>query len=178
MRTIVCDKCGKIIRMVRGNQIIKDDSIGKVSIHTVDKDGKVIERDLGKINEMEICPDCISKLIESFVKKGIAEQPDPSEMEKKAPEDPEPDADQREDPVDEAPAAPEEKQVDLTKFEPAEVHEDKPKSSVRMITPETRKQIRDLAKDGKSAREISELTGVSIPTANKYMRRATDGQTT
>jgi hypothetical protein len=160
--------------MVRGNQIIKDDPIGKVSIHTVDKDGKVIERDLGKINEMEICPDCISKLIESFVKKGIAEQPDPSEMEKKAPEEPEPDADQREDTVDKAPAAPEEKQVDLTKFEPAEVHEDKPKSSVRMITPETRKQIRDLAKDGKSAREISELTGVSIPTANKYMRRATE----
>lgn len=178
MRTIVCDKCGKIIRMVRGDQIIKDDPIGKVSIFTVDKDGKVIERDLGKINEMEICPDCISKLIESFVKKGIAEQPDPSEMEKKAPEDPEPDADQREETVDEAPAAPEEKQVDLTKFEPAEVHEDKPKSSVRMITPETRKQIRDLAKDGKSAREISELTGVSIPTANKYMRRATDGQAT
>ena len=140
MRTIVCDKCGKIIRMVRGNQIIKDDSIGKVSIHTV--------------------------------------EPDPSEMEKKAPEDPEPDADQREGTVDEASAAPEEKQVDLTKFEPAEVHEDKPKSSVRMITPETRKQIRDLAKDGKSAREISELTGVSIPTANKYMRRATDDQTT
>lgn len=178
MRTIVCDKCGKIIRMVRGDQIIKDDSIGKVSICTVDKDGKVIERDLGKINEMEICPDCISKLIESFVKKGIAEQPDPSEMVKKAPEDPEPDADQREGTEDEAPAAPEEKQVDLTKFEPAEVHEDKPKSSVRMITPETRKQIRDLAKDGKSAREISELTGVSIPTANKYMRRTTDGQTT
>lgn len=178
MRTIVCDKCGKIIRMVRSNQVIKDDPIGKVSIFTVDKDGKVIERDLGKINEMEICPDCISKLIESFVKKGIAEQPDPSEMEKKAPEDPEPDADQREDTEDEAPAAQEEKQVDLTKFEPAEVHEDKPKSSVRMITPEIRKQIRDLAKDGKSAREISELTGVSIPTANKYMRRATDGQTT
>lgn len=178
MRTIVCDKCGKIIRMVRSDQVIKDDPIGKVSIYTVDKDGKVIERDLGEIEEMEICPDCISKLIESFVKKGIAEQPDPSEMEKKAPEDPEPDADQSEDTVDEAPAAPEEKQVDLTKFEPAEVHEDKPKSSVRMITPETRKQIRDLAKDGKSAREISELTGVSIPTANKYMRRATDGQTT
>lgn len=98
--------------------------------------------------------------------------------EKKAPEEPEHDADQREGTVDEAPAAPEEKQVDLTKFEPAEVHEDKPKSSVRMITPETRKQIRDLAKDGKSAREISELTGVSIPTATKYMRRATDGQTT
>ena len=178
MRTIVCDKCGKIIRMVRGDQIIKDDPIGKVSIYTVDKDGKVIERDLGEIEEMEICPDCISKLIESFVKKGIAEQPDPSEMEKKAPEEPEPDADQREGTEDEAPAAPEEKQVDLTKFEPAEVHEDKPKSSVRMITPETRKQIRDLAKDGKSAREISELTGVSIPTANKYMRRTTDGQTT
>ena len=178
MRTIVCDKCGKIIRMVRGNQIIKDDPIGKVSIHTVDKDGKVIERDLGKINEMEICPDCISKLIESFVKKGIAEQPDPSEMEKKAPEEPEHDADQREGTVNEAPAASEEKQVDLTKFEPAEVHEDKLKPSVRMITPETRKQIRDLAKDGKSAREISELTGVSIPTAIKYMRRATDGQTT
>ena len=177
MRTIVCDKCGKIIRMIRGNRIIKDDPIGKVSIHTVDKDGKVIERDLGKINEMEICPDCISKLIESFVKKGIAEQPDPSEMEK-APEEPEHDADQREGPVDEAPAAPEEKQVDLTKFEPAEVHEDKPKSSVRMITPETRKRIRELAKDGKSAREIAELTGVSAPTANKYMRRATDGQTT
>lgn len=83
MRTIVCDKCGKIIRMVRSDQVIKDDPIGKVSIFTVDKDGKVIERDLGKINEMEICPDCISKLIESFVKKGIAEQPDPSEMEKK-----------------------------------------------------------------------------------------------
>lgn len=178
MRTIVCDKCGKIIRMVRSDQVIKDDPIGKVLIRTVDKDGKVIERDLGKIDEMEICPDCISKLIESFVKKGIAEQPDPSEMGKKAPEDPEPDADQREDTVDEAPAAPEEKQVDLTKFEPAEVHEDKPKSSVRMITPETRKQIRDLAKDGKSAREISELTGVSVPTANKYMRRATDGQAT
>lgn len=178
MRTIVCDKCGKIIRMVRSDQVIKDDPIGKVSISTVDKDGKIIERDLGEINKMEICPDCISKLIESFVKKGIAEQPDPSEMKKKAPEDPEPDADQREDTVDEAPAAPEEKRVDLTKFEPAEVHEDKPKSSVRMITPETRKQIRDLAKDGKSAREISELTGVSIPTANKYMRRATDGQTT
>lgn len=178
MRTIVCDKCGKIIRMVRGDQIIKDDLIGKVSIFTVDKDDKVIERDLGKINEMEICPDCISKLIESFVKKSIAEQPDPSEMEKKAPEEPEPAADQREGTGDEAPAAPEEKQVDFTKFEPAEVHEDKPKSSVRMITPETRKQIRDLAKDGKSAREISELTGVSIPTANKYMRRATDGQAT
>lgn len=178
MRTIVCDKCGKIIRMVRSDQVIKDDPIGKVSIFTVDKDGKVIERDLGKINEMEICPDCISKLIESFVKKSIAEQPDPSEMGKKVSEEPEHDADQREGTVDEAPAAPEEKHVDLTKFEPAEVHEDKPKSSVRMITPETRKQIRDLAKDGKSAREISELTGVSIPTANKYMRRATDGQAT
>ena len=69
--------------MVRGDQVIKDDLIGKVSIHTVDKDGMVIECNLGKINEMEICPDCISKLIESFVKKGIVEQPDPSEMEKK-----------------------------------------------------------------------------------------------
>ena len=106
MRTIVCDKCGKIIRMVRSDQVIKDDPIGKVSIHTVDKDGKVIERDLGEINKMEICPDCISKLIESFVKKSIAEQPDPFEMEKKAPEEPEPDADQREGTGDEAPAAP------------------------------------------------------------------------
>lgn len=178
MRTIVCDKCGKIIRMVRNDQVIKDDPIGKVSIYTVDKDGMIVERNLSELNRMEICLGCVNELIESVVKKSVAEQPDPSEMEKKAPEDPEPDADQREDTVDEAPAAPEEKQVDLTKFEPAEVHEDKPKSSVRMITPETRKQIRDLAKDGKSAREISELTGVSIPTANKYMRRATDGQTT
>lgn len=83
MRTIVCDKCGKIIRMVRCGQIIKDDPIGKVSIRTVDKDNKIIGTDLSEINKMEICPDCISKLIESFVKKGIAEQPDPSEMEKK-----------------------------------------------------------------------------------------------
>jgi len=167
--------------MVRGNQIIKDDPIGKVSIHTVDKDGNVIELNLGKINEMEICPDCISKLIESFVKKGIAEQPDPSEMEKKAPEEPEPDADQREGTVDEAPDAPADPPEEPAAgdgFKPGEVKLDPPKSSVRMITPETRKQIRDLAKDGKSAREISELTGVSIPTANKYMRRATDGQAT
>lgn len=173
MRTIVCDKCGKIIRMVRSDQVIKDDPIGKVSICTVDKDGKVIERDLGKINEMEICPDCISKLIESFVKKGIAEQPDPSEMEKKSPEDPEPDADQREDPVDEspdAPADPPEEPAAGDGFKPVEVKLDPPKPSVRMITPETRKRIRELAKDGKSAREIAELTGVSLPTATKYMR--------
>ena len=181
MRTIVCDKCGKIIRMVRCGQIIKDDPIGKVSIRTVDKDNTIIGTDLSEINKMEICPDCISKLIESFVKKGIAEQPDPSEMEKKAPEDPEPDADQRESTEDEspdAPADPPEEPAAGDGFKPVEVKLDPPKPSVRMITPETRKQIRDLAKDGKSAREISELTGVSIPTANKYMRRATDGQTT
>lgn len=173
MRTIVCDKCGKIIRMVRSNQIIKDDPIGKVSIFTVDKDGKVIERDLGKINEMEICPDCISKLIESFVKKSIAEQPDPSEMEKKAPEEPEPDADQREDTVDESPdvpADPPEEPAAGDGFKAVEVKLDPPKPSVRMITPETRKRIRELAKDGKGAREIAELTGVSVPTATKYMR--------
>lgn len=177
MRTIVCDKCGKIIRMVRSDQVIKDDPIGKVSISTVDKDGKVIERDLGKINEMEICPDCISKLIESFVKKGIAEQPDPSEMEKKALEEPEPDADQREDTVDEspdAPADPPEEPAAGDGFKPVEVKLDPPKSSVRMITPYTRGQIRELAREGKSAREIAEITGVSVPTANKYMRRATE----
>lgn len=173
MRTIMCDKCGKIIRMVRSDQVIKDDPIGKVSICTVDKDGKVIERDLGKINEMEICPDCISKLIESFVKKSIAEQPDPSEMEKKAPEDPEPDADQREGTEDEspdAPADPPEEPAAGDGFKAVEVKLDPPKPSVRMITPETRKRIRELAKDGKSAREIAELTGVSVPTATKYMR--------
>lgn len=173
MRTIVCDKCGKIIRMVRGDQIIKDDSIGKVSIYTVDKDGKVIERDLGEIEEMEICPGCISQLIESFVKKSIAEQPDPSEMEKKAPEEPEPDADQREDTVDEAPDAPANQPEEPAAgdgFKAVEVKLDPPKPSVRMITPETRKRIRELAKDGKSAREIAELTGVSVPTATKYMR--------
>ena len=173
MRTIVCDKCGKIIRMVRGDQIIKDDSIGKVSIHTVDKDGKVIERDLGEIEEMEICPDCISKLIESFVKKSIAEQPDPSEMEKKAHEEPEPDADQREgieDKAPDAPADPPEEPAAGDGFKAVEVKLDPPKPSVRMITPETRKRIRELAKDGKSAREIAELTGVSVPTATKYMR--------
>lgn len=173
MRTIVCDKCGKIIRMVRSDQVIKDDPIGKVSIFTVDKDGKVIERDLGKINEMEICPDCISKLIESFVKKGIAEQPDPSEMEKKAHEEPEPDADQREGTEDESPdspADPPEEPAAGDGFKAVEVKLDPPKPSVRMITPETRKRIRELAKDGKSAREIAELTGVSVPTATKYMR--------
>lgn len=173
MRTIVCDKCGKIIRMVRGDQIIKDDLIGKVSIFTVDKDGKVIERDLGKVNEMEICPDCISKLIESFVKKGIAEQPDPSEMEKKAPEEPEPAADQREGTGDEAPAAPADPPEEPAAgdgFKAVEVKLDPPKPSVRMITPETRKRIRELAKDGKGAREIAEITGVSVPTATKYMR--------
>ena len=173
MRTIVCDKCGKIIRMVSGDQIIKDDSIGKVSIHTVDKDGKVIERDLGEIEEMEICPDCISKLIESFVKKSIVEQPDPSEMEKKAHEEPEPDADQREgieDKAPDAPADPPEEPAAGDGFKAVEVKLDPPKPSVRMITPETRKRIRELAKDGKSAREIAELTGVSVPTATKYMR--------
>lgn len=173
MRTIVCDKCGKIIRMVRGDQIIKDDLIGKVSIFTVDKDGKVIERDLGEINKMEICPDCISKLIESFVKKSIAEQPDPSEMEKKAPEEPEPAADQREGTEVKAPDAladPPEESAAGDGFKPVEVKLDPPKPSVRMITPETRKRIRELAKDGKGAREIAEITGVSVPTATKYMR--------
>ena len=159
--------------MVRSDQVIKDDPIGKVSIHTVDKDGMVIECNLGKINEMEICPDCISKLIESFVKKGIAEQPDPSEMEKKAPDEPEHDADQREGTVDEspdAPADPPEEPAAGDGFKAVEVKLDPPKPSVRMITPETRKWIRELAKDGKSAREIAELTGVSVPTATKYMR--------
>ena len=173
MRIIVCDKCGKIIQMVRSDQVIKDDPIGKVSIFTVDKDGKVIERDLVKINEMEICPDCISELIESFVKKSIAEQPDPSEMEKKAPGEPEHDADQREGTDVEAPDAPPDPPEEPAAgdgFKAVEVKLDPPKPSVRMITPETRKQIRELAKEGKTAREIAELTGVSVPTATKYMR--------
>lgn len=161
MRQIKCDRCKRIIVHRRGGVTVLDDKIGRISIFSENEIGLAGEADIGQLEDWELCPDCIEKIVK-FVRN----------------EEPEPDADQREGTVDEAPAAPEEKQVDLTKFEPAEVHEDKPKSSVRMITPETRKQIRDLAKDGKSAREISELTGVSVPTANKYMRRATDGQAT
>ena len=161
MRQIKCDRCKRIIVHRRGGVTVLDDKIGRISISSETEVGLAGEEDIGQLEDWELCPDCIEKIVK-FVRN----------------EEPEPDADQREGTVDEAPAAPEEKQVDLTKFEPAEVHEDKPKSSVRMITPETRKQIRDLAKDGKSAREISDLTGVSVPTANKYMRRATDGQAT
>lgn len=173
MRTIACDKCGKIIRMVRCGQVIKDGPIGDVKIRTVDNDNKIIEEVPSEIDMMEFCPDCINKLIESFVKQGIAEQPDPSEMEKKAPEDPEPDADQREGTGDEAPATPADPSEEPAAgdgFKPVEVKLDPPKSSVRMITPYTRGQIRELAREGKSAREIAEITGVSVPTANKYMK--------
>lgn len=178
MRQIKCDRCKRIIVHRRGGVTVLDDKIGRISISSETEVGLAGEENIGQLEDWELCPDCIEKIVK-FIRNEETEEP-PEELpdEKKAPEEPEPVADQREGTEDEALVAPEEKQVDLTKFEPAEVHEDKPKSSVRMITPETRKQIRDLAKDGKSAREISELTGVSIPTANKYMRRATDGQTT
>lgn len=178
MRQIKCDRCKRIIVHRRGGVTVLDDKIGRISISSETEVGLAGEENIGQLEDWELCPDCIEKIVK-FIRNEETEEP-PEELpdEKKAPEKPEPVADQREGTEDEALVAPEEKQVDLTKFEPAEVHEDKPKSSVRMITPETRKQIRDLAKDGKSAREISELTGVSIPTANKYMRRATDGQTT
>ena len=178
MRLVICDRCGSLIRAVTGDMVTIDGVIGNIRIETVTDTGLLIDGDPAKINNWEICPKCMKAIIGFICDNSIHKQPDPSQEPEKEADAPEPDADQREGTVDEAPAAPEEKQVDLTKFEPAEVHEDKPKSSVRMITPETRKQIRDLAKDGKSAREISELTGVSVPTANKYMRRATDGQAT
>jgi len=178
VRQIKCDRCKRIIVHRRGGVTVLDDKIGRISISSETEVGLAGEENIGQLEDWELCPDCIEKIVK-FIRNEETEEP-PEELpdEKKAPEEPEPVADQREGTEDEALVAPEEKQVDLTKFEPAEVHEDKSKSSVRMITPETRKQIRDLAKDGKSAREISELTGVSIPTANKYMRRATDGQTT
>lgn len=164
MRQIKCDRCKRIIVHRRGGVTVLDDKIGRISISSETEVGLAGEENIGQLEDWELCPDCIEKIVK-FIRN----------------EEPEHDADQREGTVDEspdAPADPPEEPAAGDGFKAVEVKLDPPKSSVRMITPETRKQIRDLAKDGKSAREISELTGVSIPTANKYMRRATDGQTT
>ena len=172
MRQIKCDRCKRIIVHRRGGVTVLDDKIGRISISSETEVGLAGEENIGQLEDWELCPDCIEKIVK-FIRNETEEPPEELPDEKKALEKPEHDADQRESTGDEAPAAPADPPEEPAAgdgFKAVEVKLDPPKPSVRMITPETRKQIRDLAKDGKSAREISELTGVSIPTATKYMR--------
>ena len=138
MRQIKCDRCKRIIVHRRGGVTVLDDKIGRISIFSETEVGLAGEENIGQLEDWELCPDCIEKIVK-FIRNEETEEPP------------------------EEPAAGD-------GFKPVKVKLDPPKPSVRIITPETRKLIRDLAKDGKSAREIAELTGVSVPTANKYMK--------
>ena len=181
MRQIKCDRCKRIIVHRRGGVTVLDDKIGRISISSETDVGLAGEENIGQLEDWELCPDCIEKIVKFIRNEETEEQPEELPEAEKAPAEPEQDADQRESTGDEAPAAPADPPEEPAAgdgFKAVEVKLDPPKPSVRMITPETRKRIRELAKDGKGAREIAEITGVSVPTANKYMRRATDGQTT
>ena len=173
MRQIKWDRCKRIIVHRRGGVTVLDDKIGRISISSETEVGLAGEENIGQLEDWDICPACIEKIVKFIRNEEIEEPPEALPDDKKAPEEPEPAADQRESTevkASDAPADPPEEPAAGDGFKAVEVKLDPPKPSVRMITPETRKRIRELAKDGKGAREIAEITGVSVPTATKYMR--------
>ena len=145
MRIIECDRCHKRI----SNDAVK---IGYISLDTQD----VKTGDLDGKNEFEgwdLCDDCMDK-IRDFMRpavKAVKQEREPDRPGSNVPKQP--------------------------TVPPMPI---KPKASIKRpiadgtkysaVTPEKIEQIKELAREGKLVKEISELVGVSDPTVRKYKR--------
>ena len=146
MRAIICDRCGR--------QITDKEHIGNIVLETVNENG--VTTGENEFGNYDLCPTCM-EAIRVFVKGGM--QPSfefvgvgsPEALTVLTEDSPEP------PPTSEKPKATIKKPIsDGSKWAP--------------VTPEKVEPIKTLAREGKTVKEIAEVTGVSDPTVRKYKR--------
>lgn len=89
MRQIKCDRCKRIIVHRRGGVTVLDDKIGRISISSETEVGLAGEENIGQLEDWDICPACIEKIVKFIRNEEIEEPPEALPDDKKAPEEPE-----------------------------------------------------------------------------------------